>query len=61
MPEQEKIDLYIRLKEGMKRATRQMLERKVKLGEPVVVADSDGMPLVISAEEALRRFNKEEQ
>lgn len=61
MSEQEKIDLYIRLKEGMKRATRQMLERKVKLGEPVVVADSDGMPLVIPAEEALRRFNNSEQ
>lgn len=61
MSEQEKINLYIQLKEGMKRATKQMLERKAKLGEPVVVADSDGMPLVISAEEALRRFNKEEQ
>lgn len=57
MSEQE-IDLYNRLKEAMRRSTKNMLERKAKLGEPVVIADSDGQPLVVSAEEALRIFNK---
>lgn len=31
-----------------------MLERKSKLGESVVIADSNGNPLIISANEALR-------
>lgn len=57
MSEQE-IDLYNRLKDAMKRSTKNLLERKVKLGEPVVIADTDGQPLVVSAEEALRIFNK---
>lgn len=34
-----------------------MLERKAKLNEPVVIADSDGMPIDVSAEEALRVFS----
>ena len=37
-----------------------MFERKMKLGEEVVIADENGMPLVISAEEALRRFDARE-
>lgn len=57
MSEQE-IDLYNRLKDAMRRSTKNMLERKAKLGEPVVIADSDGQPLVVTAEEALRIFNK---
>lgn len=46
-----------RILEGIKKAQRQMLERKVKLGEPVVYADADGTPYMISASEALSRLD----
>lgn len=58
MSEQEEIKLFDRIKEGIISAQKKMLERKAKLGEPVVIADSDGQPLVVTAEEALRIFNK---
>lgn len=35
-----------------------MLERKAKLGESVVYADDNGMPYIISAQEALRRLDE---
>lgn len=35
-----------------------MLIRKAKLGETVVIADVDGQPVEISAEEALRFYDK---
>ncbi len=57
MSEQEKISLYQRLSEAMKRSTQAMLERKAKLGENVVIADSDGNPLVLPAEKALQLFS----
>lgn len=56
MSEEEKIALHTDLMNSMKRSTKRMLERKAKLGERVIVADADGLPLEISAEEALRRF-----
>lgn len=37
-------------------AQRRLFERKAKLGETVVVAVENGMPVTISGEEALRRF-----
>lgn len=58
MSEQEKINLYFRLKEAMKKSTKTMLERKAKLGETVIIANSDGKPIEISAEEALRLYDK---
>lgn len=54
MTEQEKINLYKRLSDAMRRSTQTMLERKAKLGESVVIADSDGNPVTISAEKALQ-------
>lgn len=56
MSEQEKIDLYSRLSEAMKRGTIKMLERKARLGETVVIADANGNPIEISAEEALKHY-----
>lgn len=56
MSEQEITNLYTKLSEAMKRSTKTMLERKAKLGETVVVADSEGKPIEVSAEEALRIF-----
>ena len=58
MSEQEKIDLITSLRRGMAKATRAMLDRKAKLGEPVIVADADGQPVRISAEDAMRRLDR---
>lgn len=58
MSEQEKIDLYTRLGDAMKRSTLAMLERKAKLGETVIIADADGNPIEIPASEALRLYPK---
>lgn len=58
MSEQEKIDLITSLQRGMAKATRAMLDRKAKLGEPVIVADADGQPVRISAEDAMRRLDR---
>lgn len=57
MSEQEEIKLFERIRENIRQTQRKLFERKAKLGENVVVADSDGMPLIISAEEALRRMS----
>ena len=57
MSEQDKISLSDRITKGIHEAQRRLFERKAKLGEDVVVADSNGMPITISAEEALRRLN----
>ncbi len=56
MSEQEEIKLYDRIRENIAKTQRNMIIRKAKLGEAVVVADSDGQPLIISAEEALQRY-----
>jgi len=57
MSEQDKLNLSDKITEGIRKAQKALYERKAKLGEPVVVADSNGQPITISAEEALRRMN----
>lgn len=57
MSEQYRIELSDKITEGIRNAQRKLFERKAKPGENVVVADSDGMLLIISAEEALRRMS----
>ena len=57
MSEQEKIILSDKITEGIRKAQKAMFERKAKLGESVVIADTNGQPITISAEEALQRFN----
>lgn len=54
MSENDRINLFNSIKEGLAKATRQMLERKAKLGEDVVIADLTGQPVTISAKEALK-------
>lgn len=56
MSEQEKVALYSRLSEAMRRSTLRMLERKAKLGEKVVIADADGRPIEILASDALKLY-----
>lgn len=60
MSEQETREFFEKIRKGIREAQRKMFERKMKLGEEVVIADENGMPLVISAEEALRRFDARE-
>lgn len=41
-----------KIRDGVHKAQRLMIERKVKLGESVVIADSTGQPIHISAKKA---------
>ena len=56
MSEKEEIKLFERIREGISNAQKKMIERKAKLGESVVIADADGNPIEISAEEALKLY-----
>lgn len=57
MSEQEEIKLFKNINDGILEAQRRLFERKAKLGENVIVADANGMPVEITAEEALKRIN----
>ncbi len=57
MSEQERINLYDKLSEAMKRSTQKMLGVKEKLGETVVIADADGKPIEVTAAKALQIIN----
>lgn len=56
MSENEEIIFFEKLRNGIREAQIKMLERKAKLGEKVVIGDKNGMPIQISAEEALLRY-----
>ncbi len=56
MSEKEEIKLFERIRESISNAQKKMIERKAKLGESVVIADADGNPIEISAEEALKLY-----
>lgn len=58
MSEQEEIKLFERIRESISEAQRKMTERKAKLGETVIIADANGMPLEIAASEALKLYTK---
>ena len=49
MSEQEKIELYKRIRENIRKAQRELFERKALLGESIVIADDNGNPIVIPA------------
>ncbi len=61
MSDEERAILFKRIGEGILEAQRRMFERKAKLGEDVIVADSEGKPIKISAAEALKQFYKRHQ
>lgn len=61
MSEQEEIKLFQNIRKGILEAQRRLFERKAKLGENVVVADADGQPVTITAQEALRRMNSSDR
>lgn len=58
MSELEAKELFNKIETGIREAQRRLYERKAKLGETVIVADANGMPMEISGEEALSRFYK---
>ncbi len=55
MSEQEEIKLFERIRENIQQAQRKLFERKAKLGESIVIADENGQPITIKAEEYLKR------
>lgn len=59
MSEQEEIKLFNRIRENIQQAQQRLFERKAKLGESVVIADDNGMPVTIKAEEYLKRLSDE--
>lgn len=61
MSEQEEIKLFERIRENIQQAQRQLFERKAKLGESVVIADENGMPITVSAEEVLRTLDSKKE
>lgn len=54
MSEQEEIKLFERIRENIRKAQRELFERKAKLGESIVIADEDGQPIIIKAEDYLK-------
>lgn len=58
MSDQDKINLSDRITEGIRKAQRELFERKAKLGESIVIADDNGQPVIIKAEDYLKRAGK---
>ncbi len=52
MSEEDKLNQREILSKALEESFRKMLELKKKLGQPIVTCDSEGNPIVISAEEA---------
>lgn len=58
MSEQEEIKLFERIRENIQQAQRKLFERKAKLGECIVVADENGHPITVKAEDFLKHNPK---
>lgn len=54
MSEQEKIELSDKIAENIREAQRKLFERKAKLGESIVIADENGQPVTVKAEDFLK-------
>lgn len=54
MSEQEEIKLFERIRENIQQTQRELFERKAKLGENVVIADENGQPVTVKAEDFLK-------
>lgn len=61
MSEQDKIDLSDKITEGIRKAQKALFERKAKLGESIVVADENGQPETVTAEDFLKRNTNNER
>lgn len=58
MSEQEEIRLFERIRENIRQTQKKLFERKAKLGENVVIADENGHPITITAEDFLKSNTK---
>lgn len=58
MSEEKDINIVegISICNAIAKAQRELIERKAKLGENVVIADKNGQPLIISAKDALHLY-----
>lgn len=54
MSDQDKINLSDKITEGIRNAQRKLFERKAKLGESIVIADENGKPIIVKAEDYLK-------
>ena len=54
MSEKDKIELNDKLNKALKESYHKMIDLKKKLGQTVIIADKNGMPIEVSAEEAER-------
>ena len=59
MSEQEKINLRIKINQGLKQSYEALLRRKAALGQDMVIADANGQPMEISAKELLENRDKD--
>ncbi len=59
MSEQEKINLRIKINQGLKQSYEALLRRKAALGQDMVIADANGQPMVIAAKELLENRDKD--
>ncbi len=57
MAEDKEKDLYDRVLESIRQTQRELYIRKAKLGEPVVIGDEQGRPIIVPAEVALGRMD----
>ena len=57
MSEKEKIELNDKLNKALKDSYHKMIDLKKKLGQTVIIADGNGQPIEVSAEEAERIAN----
>lgn len=55
MSEQEEIKLFAKITDGLKQSYESLLHRKAALGQDMVIADTNGQPVVVSAKELLAR------
>lgn len=53
MSEQEEINLYEKVSAGLKQSYDALLRRKAALGQDMVIADENGMPLIVPASKLL--------
>lgn len=54
MSKQEEIKLFERIRENIQQTQKKLFERKAKLGEYVVIADENGKPVTVKAEDLLK-------
>lgn len=58
MSEQEELNLFEKISEGLKESYEQLLRRKAALGQDMVFADENGCPRIVPATEALESYLK---